>query len=118
MFLTGAGHFGFGFLVGTMIFVLLICAFKRNYFLQVYSPFLPFILGLIAILPYSLLYKEQCELPVLLNVFVFYSWVHCHSLVVSFLAHLHLVVLICALIYGFIILRYIFLVRKVRRFGW
>ncbi len=118
MYLTGAGHFGFGFLLGTAIFMLLIIVFRRNYFVQVYSPFLPFVLGLVAVLPYSFIYKEQCELPMALNIFVLYSWAHCQSAIVSLLAHLHFVVLVCALIYGAIILRYIFLVRRVRRFGW
>lgn len=117
-FLTGAGHFGFGFLSGTVIFILLILSFPRKLGLQIYSPFIPFVLGFLAALPYAFWFKETCEFPFYANVFYLYSWAHCNHFLITLSGNLHFVVLICACIYGFIILRYISLVRRVRRYGW
>jgi hypothetical protein len=117
-FLTGAGHFGFGFVVGTAILVLTILCFKKNLFVQIYAPFIPFVLGGVAALPYSFFYQKTCDITVLANIFFFYSWAHCQSMIIAMLGNLHLVVLVCACVYGFIVLRYITLVKRVRRHGW
>lgn len=117
-FLTGAGHFGFGFIVGTIILLLLVLLFRKSLFIQIYAPFLPFLLGVVAAFPYALFYQKTCDLPALANMFFFYSWAHCQSMIINVLGNLHFVVLICACIYGFIIMRYIRMVKRVRRSGW
>ncbi len=117
-FLTGAGHFGFGFIGGTIAFLLLIMSFRKNLFVQLYAPFVPFLCGLLAALPYVFVYQKTCEQPLWTNIFFFYSFAHCHDFLVSWLANLHFVGLVCGVIYGFIIIRYIWLVRRVRRGGW
>lgn len=117
-FLTGAGHFGFGFIVGSLLFILLVMSLRKSFFIQVYTPFLPFLLGLMAIVPYSFLPQQTCSLPLVANAFLFYSWAHCHAGIIQLLGNLHLVVLVCGVIYCFIVLRYISLVKRVRRYGW
>jgi hypothetical protein len=117
-FLTGAGHFGFGFVSGTFVFLLVILVFKKRFFIQLYAPFIPFVFGGVAALPYTFLYQKTCNITELANFFFFYSWVHCQSIIIAMLGNLHFVVLICACIYTFIIWRYIALVKRVRRYGW
>jgi hypothetical protein len=117
-FLTGAGHFGFGFIAGTVMLLLLITFKKKSLTVQMYAPFLPFIFGFVAALPYTLFYQETCDLPFSANLFLFYSSVHCNAVLISLLGNLHLVAVICAIIYCFILMRYITLVKRVRRYGW
>lgn len=117
-FLTGAGHFGFGFIIGAVFWLLFIPLKRKSLFIQMYSPFLPFLFGFVAAAPYAFTYPKTCEISFLFNVFVLYSWVHCQSLAITFLGNLHLVVVICGFVYCLIVLRYISLVKRVRRHGW
>ena len=117
-YLTGAGHFGVGFLVGTLMMLLVILFKKRWLFGQLYAPFLPFLLGGIAILPHFVYAKKMCDFPVYVNVFLFYPSVHCNNSVASILNNLHVVAIVCGTIYCLIIWRYIGLVKRVRRHGW
>lgn len=117
-YLTGAGHFGVGFLVGSLLFIILLIAMKRKLWVQLYAPFIPFSLGVLASIPYFLTYRLTCEQPVWANLFLLYSFFHCHPLTVSVLSNLHVVVVICGLLYVFIIWHYIRLVKHVRRYGW
>lgn len=117
-FLTGAGHFGFGFIGGAVLLVLLLLFLRKNLFVQMYAPFLPFVVGFVAVLPYLFVFQKTCNQPFWANVFFLYSWVHCQSFIVAYLSNLHFVALICGAIYSVIILRYIFLVKRIRRNGW
>ncbi len=117
-FLTGAGHFGFGFIFGTVLFLCLAVVMRKSLKVQMYGPFLPFVFGFFAVLPYPFFFKETCDLPAIANVFLFYPWAHCQPLLIKFLGNLHLVAVLCGVIYGLILLRYIGLVKSVRRHGW
>jgi hypothetical protein len=117
-FLTGAGHFGFGFIAGALLLLLLVVFKKKSLAVQMYAPFMPFLFGFVAVLPYTFFYQKTCDLPFSANLFFFYSSVHCNAMVISLLNNLHLVAVICAVIYGFILMRYIALVKRVRRYGW
>jgi hypothetical protein len=116
-FLTGAGHFGFGFIVGAFVLFVLLSVRKNNIFVQLYIPFLPFVLGIIAVLPYVFSEPKTCELHFWMNLFFLYSWAHCHSVIMALLGHLHIVALLCGVIYCMIVLHYISLVKRVRRYG-
>lgn len=117
-FLTGGNHFGFGFIVGSVLMLCLIKLCRKSLAVQVYAPFLPFVAGFIAALPYLFLPAEVCDVSAIYNVFILYSLVHCHPLALTLFGSLNVVALICGLIYSLIILRYIFLVKYVRRHGW
>lgn len=117
-YLTGAGHFGVGFLFGTMIALILMVLFRKRLSVQLYSPFIPFLLGVWAAIPYTLHYSKTCDFSVIYYLFVFYPMVHCHSGIAAVLSNLYLVALICGFIYVFFLWRYIGLAKKVRRRGW
>jgi hypothetical protein len=118
MVLTGAGLFGFGFLVGTILWLLLLLVQKRRLVVWLYAPFLPFLIGGVAALPYTFVDRMTCDLPVIINVFVGYSLVHCNHFMIGFLGNLYLVILVCGVMYIAIIFYYISLVRRVRQNGW
>ena len=118
MVLTGAGHFGVGFFLGAICMVLVLFVYRRRLYIQLYAPFLPFAFGFLAIVPYMLLPVNACNLPVIFNVFVFYSWLHCQSAIAGWLGNLHLVAVMCAGIYCLMTWRYIRLIKRIRRYGW
>ena len=118
VFLTGASHFSFGFIVGAIVMVVLCRVKKTNLNVQLYSPFSPFIFGALAALPYAFLEQNVCDYSLFLNVFFFYPAIHCSHLMISLLGGLNVVAITCGLIYCFILLRYIFLVKHIRRHGW
>ncbi|ODS23121.1 hypothetical protein AB835_10385 [Candidatus Endobugula sertula] len=68
-FLTGAGHFGFGFLIGAGFMLISMALLRKNLFIQIYSPFLPFVCGFFSSLPYVFLFQKTCELPAWSNIF-------------------------------------------------
>jgi len=117
-YLTGASHFGFGFIIGAVLMVCLLKFKRSSLSVQLYMPFLPFLLGSVAALPYAFLEQASCVVPVFYNIFFFYSAIHCSQMVIIVLGGLHIVTILCGLIYCFILLRYIFLVKHIRRYGW
>ena len=117
-YLTGAGHFGFGFLVGTLVALFLMFFLRKKLSVQLYAPFLPFALGVLAAAPYPFYPPEACGFSVIAYLFVFYPLIHCSVLFSSLLASLHLVAVICGFIYILFLWRYIGLVKRVRRRGW
>jgi len=117
-YLIGASHFAFGFIFGAVVMACLVKIKKTSLSVQLYAPFLPFLLGSIAALPYVFLEQADCAVPVFYNVFFFYSALHCSHLAILVLGGLHTVTIFCGLIYCFILLRYIFLVKHIRRYGW
>ena len=105
--LRGAGHFTLWFLIGHMIFVALRQLWRGNDRLRLWGPFLPFVLGSIAVIPYLLqvlgLVSRATTLGAPFLVFLLYplteqaAWAqrsfgsfHLNTLLVS-LAYLHLV---------------------------
>lgn len=116
-FLSGVGHFGFGFIVGALLSCVLLAWKRQHLGVQMYAPFIPFSLALVAMLPYVFFFQKTCELPLWANIFVFYSLVHCHAVVVASLGNVHFVAVICGLIYCVIVMHYIVLVKRVRRYG-
>lgn len=114
-YLTGMGHFGIGFAVGYCLFLLLLIICWRVLTLRLYGPFLPFALGFLGAAPYFFIDRFTCELPAWLNVFFFYSLLHCQSFAVQWLGNIHAVVLACGFLYVTIILYYIYTIKQFRR---
>lgn len=117
-YLTGAGHFGFGFLVGYIISALMLVTMKKNLSVRLYSPFLPFFIGVLASLPYFFIDRFTCDVPSGLNIFLFYSLLHCQTLAIKFLGDIHVVVVVCGFLYVTVIMYYINFIKRVRRCGW
>ena len=74
--MRGISHFSFGFLIGYAVF-LLACAFHPSTRLRLYGPFLTFVLGLWAAVPYALEFLHLVTPTALLhpawNVFCWYA---------------------------------------------
>lgn len=117
--LTGAGHFGFGFSVGFILMLVLQAYKKHSLNVQIYAPFAPIFIGLFAALPYFWLGgAEQCDLAVSYNIFLLYGKVHCSNFMHIIFGGLNKVAIITGLMYVYIIIRYIALVKHCRRYGW
>ncbi len=116
--LTGAGHLGFGFILGALIVVFLMMIFKRSLGVRLYAPFLPFFLGVLASLPYTFYDKSTCDISFLMNIFVLYPLAHCNHIIIKLLGNLHIVAVIFGVIYILVLLYYISLIKRLRKSGW
>lgn len=114
-YLTGMGHFGIGFVVGYALFVLLVMVFSRSLLVRLYSPFIAFLLGFLAAAPYFFIDRFTCELSGLLNIFFFYTALHCQPFAVQWLGNIHAVVIVCGCLYVTIILYYIYTIKQLRQ---
>jgi len=117
-YLTGAGHFGVGFVFGFVIFLLLLAVLRKRFWVRLYGPFIPFLLGGISAAPYFFTYQLMCEQSFWVYFFFFYPFFHCQSLFVEFFGNIHVVVVACGFLYVFILWYYIRLVKTVRRYSW
>ena len=117
-YLTGAGHFGVGFVAGFFIFLLFLGVSRKVLWVRLYGPFIPFLLGGVAAVPYFFTYKLTCDQPLWGHFFFFYPFFHCQPLFVKFFGNIHVVVVVCGLLYVVILWRYIVLVKYIRRYGW
>ena len=73
-YLTGAGHFGVGFVIGFAIFLLLLIAIRKALWARLYGPFIPFMLGGLAALPYFFTHQLMCDYSSWVQVFFFYPF--------------------------------------------
>lgn len=116
IYLKGSGHFAFAFLVGFLVMLVMQFSAKKNLKVQIYSPFIPFILGVWASLPYFLFGKAYTA-P-WLNVFFFYDLIHTNEILAKVFARTAFVALFCGTLYTYIIFKYIALVKHCRKYGW
>jgi len=117
-YLVGSGHFAFGFTIGFLLMLILNRHYSKNIQVQIYSPFLPFIIGIYAALPYLFINSIETGGDSWNNIFVFYNVVHHHDLMIKIFGRLNLVAVICGSMYLYILFRYIALVKYCRRYGW
>ncbi len=115
--LVGSGHFAIGFVVGFIIMLLLQVKYSRNIYVQMYTPFIPFITGLWAAIPY-LFISEYNGGEYWLNIFFLFNYFHYNELSIKVFGSLNFVAMICGSMYIYILLRYIALVKYCRRYGW
>jgi hypothetical protein len=117
MMLKGSGHFAIGFTLGFFIVLVLLKIYKTNLTVQLYVPFLPFILGFWAVIP-MVFFSDGLERSVWLNIFILFDFASDNSLFKLLFGRLHLVAISCGGMYGYLLLRYIALVKYCRRYGW
>ncbi len=112
-----AGHFAVGFIFGYIGMNYLFKAYPDKLNVQLYAPFLPFILGLWAAIPHPFVSGSQ-DLPAWLHLFVFYPFIHHDELFIILLGRSAFVAVLCGTLYIFIIYRYIKLAKITRKYGW
>lgn len=117
--LKGAGHFTLWFLVGVLIFWLARAAKPHEPRIALWGPFLPFVLGSVAVVPYLLqvisLTSREATLHWGFAVFLFYplteqaSWAH------TLFGHFHLNVVLLAMGYTSLVIHYIRFIQQLRQ---
>ena len=117
-YLSGAGHFACGFLIGALLMQLSQFTWRKSLSVQLYAPFLMFAVGGWAAIPYLWLPAGDCLHSRWYNFFVFYELLHCQPIAVSVLGRLNIVALVCASVYAIVILKYIGLVTRCNKYGW
>ncbi len=115
-YLKGSGHFAVGFAVGFIIMLIVQLKYKHSLNVQMYAPFLPFILGIWSMLPYFFLSPHYSASW--LNIFVFYDLVHSNEYLAVLFGRIVYVAGFCGMLYSVIVIRYIRLVKHCRRYGW
>jgi hypothetical protein len=115
--LTGVGHFGFGYVLGYIMMHIVLKIYGNQINTQLYAPFLPILAGVWAALPY-LWDSNQDIYPLYLNIFLFYPLIHNNEWLAILFARPAFVAIVCGLLYGLIVLRYIRLVKYCRNYGW
>ena len=117
LYLAGSGHFGFGFMLGFIVMLVLFKLKPTQLSIQLYAPFSPFALGTWATLPY-IWTTNDATLHERLNIFVLYPLIHQSEIAITVLGRPNWAALICATLYIFILLRYIRLVKYCKKYGW
>lgn len=116
--LKGVGQFSIWFIVGYILFLSLRMLNRFREVIDLYGPFIPYLLGAYAAVPYALyvfgVIDSQKALSGLFNLFLFYGILNDIPVIVSIFSQFHLVVFVDAVIYLFLIIHYIQLVHKVR----
>ena len=116
-YLEGSGHFAVGFCFGFLLMFFLVKKYHTYINVQMYTPFIPFIFGIWASLPYVFI-NELKEGQIWLNIFLFFNFMHHNELIIKIFGRIILVALICGSLYLYILLHYINLVKYCRRYGW
>jgi uncharacterized membrane protein len=117
--LKGIGHFTLWFLIGYL--VLLIASFKKpdKSRIHVWGPFLPFVLGTIAAIPYALqmvgLISREAALQPVFLLMLLYPITEQSSLAHSVFRNFHLNMVLLGLAYMHLILRYINQIKRLRK---
>lgn len=116
IYLKGSGHFAFAFFIGFLVMLAMQFSAKKSLKIQVYSPFIPFILGVWAALPYFV-FGKTFSAP-WLNIFFFYDLIHFNEILAKVFGRTAVVALFCGGLYTYIVLKYISLVKHCRKYGW
>jgi len=114
----GSAHFMIGFVVGYLLFQILLLARGDSINIAMYAPLLPFIFGIWFGLPYLTELAGAGELQDFIgqtvNIFGAYGFLHHNIFVTTYLAGLNKVALTCSFIYLLIIWHYIKLIKSIR----
>ncbi len=118
-YLKGSGHFAIGFWFGYIIFFFLVKRLNKSFFWVSWGPFLPFIFGVIACIPYAFeladVLGEDMILNWKFNFFFFYSTLHDNKIAISIFNKFFVSSLSVVLLYCTLIVYYIKMIRKYRR---
>lgn len=118
--LKGVGHFTIWFLLGFILFFLILFLSKRpiQSKVAIYGPFLPFVLGALATVPYVVqilgLVEKNTLLNPILNLWLLYPFFEQSSLVCKWFSNFHINLLILATSYTVLIIHYIRLIKSLR----
>ena len=107
-----------GFVLGYLLFRLLLHTRLEGHNVSVYAPFIPFGLGVFFSWPYLFELEGMGELQNYIgqavNLFGAYGWLHHNDFAISYLSNLNLVAVVCGAIYLLIVRHYILLIKRLR----
>lgn len=117
--LKGVGHFTLWFLVGLLLFWLAEAVRTRNIRIQLWGPFLPFVLASVAAVPYLLqvtgLISRESALHWGFAVFFLYPLTEQASWARTLFGHFHLDVVLLAMAYTSLVIHYIRFIKQLRQ---
>jgi hypothetical protein len=117
--LKGAGHFTLWFLVGVLSFWLAKVVRPQNTRIQLWGPFLPFVLASVAAVPYLLqvtgLISRETALHWSFTVFLLYPLTEQASWAQTLFGNFHLNALLLALAYTRLVGHYIRFIQQLRQ---
>lgn len=117
--LKGIGHFTLWFLTGYLVLLMASIGRPDKNRIHVWGPFLPFVLGTIAAIPYALqlvgLISRETVLQPAFLLLLLYPITEQSSLVHSLFGSFHLNVILVGLAYMHILSRYINRIKRLRR---
>lgn len=119
--LKGMGHFTIWFLLGLIAFIAYFSLSKKpiQSKMGIYGPFLPFVLGALATLPYFIqilgLLEKELFLNPLSNLWFFHPFLDQSQFVCRCFSNFYLNILILAICYAVLIVHYIRLIKCVRK---
>ena len=114
--LKGSGHFAVGFLIGYLVFWIVLRIKPGNWNLKIWGPFLPHAFGTIAAFPYSLeligylSFTEDSSWG--WNLFLFYKVLHGHRFFIAIFNSFLISMATIAFIYLRLVLYYINLIKQ------
>ena len=119
--LKGLGHFTLWFLIGYLVLLVASIGKPDKNRIHVWGPFLPFVLGTVAAIPYALqmvglISRETALQPVFL-LLLLYPITEQSSLANSVFGNFHLNVVLLALAYAHLVFRYINQIKRLRKTG-
>lgn len=119
--LKGIGHFTLWFLIGYLVILVASIGKPDKNQLHVWGPFLPFVLGTVAAIPYALqmvgLISRQTAIQPVFLLLLLYPITEQSSLLHSVFGNFHLNVILVGLAYMHLLSRYINRIKRLRRTG-
>ena len=117
--LKGVGHFAFWFMAGYFVFRVVLLMTRNNLKIKLFGPFIPFVLAIIAAVPYLLVTLGVVSHAQIMsgpyNLFLFYGLLNHISPVVWLFSNFHIAVVLTGIVYLVLLLHYIRLVKVTRR---
>jgi len=108
-----------GFVIGYLVFRLLLFIRSENQKVTVYAPLIPFGIGGFFSLPYLVELGGMGELQDYIgqavNLFGAYGWLHHNDFAITYLTSLNIVAVVCGVLYLLIVRHYIALIKSLRR---
>jgi len=118
--MTGGGHFLFGFILGYLIFQVMLYVRPKNYHVAVYAPMVPFMLGGFFAIPYLFALMSGSELQdvigVMVNIFGAYGLIQHSQYLSIFLGNVNLIALVYGVFFLMIVVHYIRLIKRLRAY--
>jgi len=118
--MKGGGHFLLGFILGYLIFQVMLYIRPKSYHVAVYTPMIPFLLGGFFAIPYLFALMRGSELQdiigVMVNIFGAYDWIQHSQHLPAFLGNVNLIALVYGVFFLMIVVHYIRLIKRLRAY--